>query len=274
MTAADTPAAGVQASAGRPLGDRGWLGVRRSDGAANRWTLTVQPRICGRTGYLHGGCSLAAATTAMEQATGRPLIWATAQYLSRAAVEEEVAYDVTIDSAGNRVSQASAVATVGDRVVARFLAAFGQRPGASDHRWGEPPVVPGPDDSGGYELTWEPDGSFHRTVELRVAAFDRERGTAAFWVRMPDGVHESSAGLAMLGDYVPAGFRLVLSETEKPASSLDNTVRVIGLEPSDWLLLDIRLGRVADGAAHGDLRAWARSGRLVGMASQTFLFNV
>lgn len=258
----------------RPLGDRGWLGLRRPDEAADRWELTVRPRICGRTGYLHGGCSLAAATTAMEQATGRPLIWATAQYLSRAAQDEVVSYAVTVGSAGNRVSQVSAVASVGDRVVARFLAACGQRPGANAHRWGEPPVVPGPDESGGYELTWEPDGSFHRTVELRVAAFDRDRGTAAFWVRMPDGVHETSAGIAMLGDYVPAGFRLVLSETEKPASSLDNTVRITGLEPSEWLLLDIRLGTVTDGAAHGDLRAWTQSGLLVGMASQSFMFSV
>ena len=108
----------------------------------------------------------------------------------------------------------------------------------------------------------------------RLPGFDRDRGTAAFWVRMPDGVHETSAGIAMLGDYVPAGFRLVLSETEKPASSLDNTVRITGLEPSEWLLLDIRLGTVTDGAAHGDLRAWTQSGLLVGMASQSFMFSV
>jgi acyl-CoA thioesterase-2 len=257
----------------RPLGDHGWLGLGRDPARETRWELVVEPRICGRTGYLHGGCSLAAASTAMEAATGRPLVWATAQYLARAAVGETVGYDVTIESAGNRVSQASATAMVGDRLLARFLGAFGQRAGAASHRWGEPPVVAGPDAGRGYELSWEPEGSFHRVVELRVADVDRTAGTARFWVRMPDDVHATSAGLAMLGDYVPAGFRLALSETEAMASSLDNTVRVVAIEPSDWLLLDVRLGAVGDGAAHGDLRAWSQSGELLALASQSFTFN-
>lgn len=257
----------------RPLGDHGWLGLTPS-ATGDRWQLTVRPQICGRTGYLHGGCSLAAATTAAEQATGRPLVWATAQYLARAAVGEVVDYRVSTVSSGKTVSQVRATATVGERVIAEFMGAFGQRAGANQYRWGAPPEVPAPEGCRGYELSSEPEGSFHRTVELRVAALDAAAGTAAFWVRMPDGVHSTSAGLAMLGDYVPAGFRLVLSETEKPAASLDNTVRVVGVEHSDWLLMDIRLGAVTDGAAHGELRAWSQSGRLLSLASQSFSFNV
>ncbi len=258
----------------RPLGDGTWLGLRRAHHLSDAWELSVEARLCGRTGNLHGGCSLAAATTAIEQRTGRPLRWATAQYVGRATRGELVTYTVQVSSAGKATSQAAAVATVGDRVVANFLGAFGERPGATSRGWGRPPQVPPPETCPTYVLGAEPEGSFHRTVDLRVAAMDAEAGTVAFWVRMPDGMHNTASGLAMLGDYVPAGFRLVLQETETPASSLDNTVRVVGLEPVEWLLLDVRLGAMAGGAAHGELRAWSPSGRLVGLASQTFAFNI
>jgi hypothetical protein len=39
------------------------------------------------------------------------------------------------------------------------------------------------------------------------------------------------------------------------------------------LLLDVRLGAVGEGAAHGDLRAWSQAGRLLALASQSFTFN-
>lgn len=209
----------------------------------------------------------------MEQATGRPLLWATAQYLSRAAVGQTVHYDVTIASAGNRVSQASVIATAGDTTIGQFLAALGRREDAPRWGWGRPPTVPPPADCPVYELSGEPEGSFHRTVDLRVADLDTDAGTAAFWVQLPHGAHRTSAGLAALGDYVPAGFRLTLGEKDVPASSLDNTVRILPAEPADWVLLDIRLGAIAGGAAHGDLRAWTPNGQLAALASQTFTFN-
>ena len=255
-------------------GARNWLGLTPVDGAEDRWQLTVQPRLCGRTGFLHGGCSLGAAATAMELVTGRPLLWASAQYVARAAIDEDVTYAVTVASAGNRMSQAAVTVTVGDRLVTTVVGAVGRRSTPTEHRWGRAPVVPGPEDCAPYELGIEPEGSFHRNAEILVAHADVAAGSVVLWARLPGDVQGTAAGLAMLGDYVPAGFRLVLAETEKPASSLDNTVRVIRAEPVPWVLLDIRLGAVADGAAHGDLRAWSPDGRLLALASQSFLFNI
>ena len=257
-----------------PAGAADWLGLAPVEGAGDRWQLTVQPRLCGRTGFLHGGCSLAAAATAMELATGRPLLWASAQYVARAAIDEDVTYAVTVASAGNRMSQVGVTVSVGERLVATAMGAVGRRSTPTEHRWGRAPVVPGPQDCAPYALGVEPEGSFHRNAEILVAHADPAAGTVALWARLPGDVQGSAAGLAMLGDYVPAGFRLVLAETEKPASSLDNAVRVVGAEPVPWVLLDIRLGAVADGAAHGDLRAWSPEGRLLALASQGFLFNI
>ena len=51
----------------------------------HRWVLPVVPSLCvGPPGnvFLFGGVGLAASIAAMEGTTGRPLIWATAQYLS------------------------------------------------------------------------------------------------------------------------------------------------------------------------------------------------
>ena len=128
----------------RPLGDNGWLGLQVDPRTPDRRLLAVQTRLCGRTGYLHGGCSLAAATTAMEQAAGRPLVWATAQYLSRASVGEVVAYDTTIVSAGKLLSQVQATSRVGDRTLANYVGAFGQRNGAYGQVWPQRPDAPGP----------------------------------------------------------------------------------------------------------------------------------
>ena len=49
------------------------------------WRLPVVPSLCSGLGALFGGAGLGACVEALEQATGRPLVWATGQYLSYAA---------------------------------------------------------------------------------------------------------------------------------------------------------------------------------------------
>ncbi len=50
----------------------------------HRWVLPVTPGISTGGGFLFGGCGLAAAIAALEGTTERPVVWATAQYLSYA----------------------------------------------------------------------------------------------------------------------------------------------------------------------------------------------
>ena len=75
-------------------------------------------------------------------------------------------------------------------------------------------------------------------------------GRSALWVRMPD-VDMSAAALAILGDYVPFG----ISQSQgrwMPSNSLDNTIRVQRLVPTEWVLCDVRIDGIHDGFGHGD----------------------
>ena len=60
-----------------------WLGLEATDDPM-RWRLPVTPGISTMGHFLFGGCGLGATIGAMEGATGRPIVWATAQYLSYA----------------------------------------------------------------------------------------------------------------------------------------------------------------------------------------------
>ena len=67
------------------LTPREWLGLEATHNP-HRWYLPVIPRLSVREIFLFGGAGLAAATTALEETTGRPVVWATAQYLDFAKV--------------------------------------------------------------------------------------------------------------------------------------------------------------------------------------------
>ena len=66
---------------------------------------------------MFGGSGLGAAIAAMEGTSGRPLVWATAQYLSFAQVETIVDIDVTLAVHGQKTTQARAVGHVGGTAV-------------------------------------------------------------------------------------------------------------------------------------------------------------
>ena len=60
----------------------------------------------------------------------------------------------------------------------------------------------------------------------------------------------SGAALAILGDYVPIGMGQALGLLAG-GNSLDNTLRVARLVPTEWVMLDIRVHAVDHGFGHG-----------------------
>jgi acyl-CoA thioesterase II len=251
-----------------------FFGLRPTD-EPGRWELPVTREICSGLGTLFGGSALGAAIEALELTTGRPLLWASTQFVSHAKPPSTVALTVTTPAVGHRLTQARAVGHVEGEEIFAVNAALGRRPDAAEYTWVTPPAVAPPG-----ECPPRPDhprfeGTVIERMETRLAltlAGDRSPGDlapgkAGFWVRVPD-LAMSSAALGLIGDHVPAGVSVALGE-RSIGQSLDNTLRVVDLIPAPWYLVDVDVDALRHGCAHGTARIWTDSGRLCGIASQT-----
>jgi acyl-CoA thioesterase II len=253
----------------------GFLGLRATHNPV-RWYFEVVPGICTDGQFLFGGCGLGAAIEALERTTGRPVVWAVAQYLSFAHPPEIVDVDVTVARSGHQTTQARAVAHVGEREILTVNAALGERDGGYDGQWARFPDVPRPDDSPLRQRISRVDDSLAQRLEMRLArgrdlaALDgvRDDGHSALWARFPAGLEVSAASLAILGDYVPFGVAQALGQFVT-GSSLDNTLRVCTLVPTEWVLIDVRVHAIARGFGHGRVELWAEDGTLLATASQS-----
>ena len=121
-----------------------WLGLRPTHNPL-RWHLPVVPGISTGAGFLFGGCGLGAAIAAMEGSTGRPVVWATAQYLSYARPGTTMDIDVTIAVEGRQTTQARAVGMVAGTEILTVNAALGERPLEMAGQWAQRPEVDLPD---------------------------------------------------------------------------------------------------------------------------------
>jgi acyl-CoA thioesterase II len=259
---------------------REWLGLEPTHNP-NRWILPVTPGISTPGNFLFGGCGLGAAIAALEGTTGRPLIWATAQYLSYAQPPSIVDIDVRIVVPGNSVTQARAVAHVGDTEILTVNAALGSRETEAEGQWAERPEVMAPEDCrprprppwmGG---EWIMSRLDERTAKPLDGSRNDPRvtGNSAMWVRMPAGVDMSAATLGVLGDFVPGGIGAALGR-EGGGNSLDNTIRIARPVATEWVLLDIRIHAIANGFAHGLVHQWAEDGTLLATASQSTIVRI
>ena len=106
---------------------RQWLGLQPTHNP-NRWYLPVVPGITTREGFLFGGCGLGAAIEALEATSGRPVVWATAQYLSFARPGSVVDLEVTVAVDGRNTAQARAIGRVDAEEIITVNGALGRRP--------------------------------------------------------------------------------------------------------------------------------------------------
>ncbi|MBI2711174.1 MAG: thioesterase family protein [Actinobacteria bacterium] len=242
----------------------------------HRWYLPIVPGICTGHMFLFGGSGLGAAIEALEGTTGRPLIWATAQYLSYANPPSIMDIDVTVPVTGKAITQARAVAHVADREILTVNAALGHRDLPASGAWPTPPDVPRPAECERRTMRFEVEDSINQRMETRLAlgrAMDELDGTpsdgrCALWGRIPELTEPSAASLAILGDFVPFGIGQALGE-RAGGNSLDNTLRIARLVPTEWVLVDIRVDAVANGFGHGSVYLWAEDGTLMATASQS-----
>ncbi|NQY54919.1 MAG: thioesterase family protein [Ilumatobacteraceae bacterium] len=245
-----------------------------------RWTLPVTPGVSTTGGFLFGGCGLGAAIAALEGTTGRQCVWATAQYLSYAQPGEVVDVDVTVVVAGHQISQARAVCHVADREILTVNAALGDRAIDAAGQWESMPSnVPAPADCPPRSRSSDWSGSINERLEQRLVkgrTHDDLDGTHSdgqtmLWARLPDVISGvDAATLAVLGDFVPMGIGQSLG-VRGGGNSLDNTLRVGRLVPTEWVLMDVRVHMVQRGFGHGLVHMFAEDGTLLATASQSVI---
>ncbi|MGC8510737.1 MAG: acyl-CoA thioesterase [Acidimicrobiales bacterium] len=251
-----------------------FLGLERRD--ERTWRLTVTDRLITPGQFLFGGCGLAAGLVALEGASGRPTVWATAQYLSYAPRGAEVVVTTDLAVTGGHVSQARAVATVDSREILTINAALGTGTLSTPAPWTTMPDVPDPEECPPRLMPRGLGTSIFEHVESRVAlgrTFADLDGTSgdphsAIWARVPGHFDPSAATLAIFGDYVSGGVSQPLGRRTM-GRSLDNTIRIATLEPTEWVLCDIHMHALAGGFAQGTAFLWSRSGTLLATASQS-----
>ncbi len=245
---------------------------------AGQYQLHARPDLSTPFGFLYGGSGIAASIEAAERMTERPLQWITTQFLGSPSPGSVVELDVTIPAQGRVTTQSQVHATVGGEPVFTSLCAHTIRPGGDSAQFVSMPEVPPPDDcppmGGPFEMDLS--GSFFRTMERRLAAgaFGMEavgkaqHGGLAIWTRVVDDEIGTPASQAYVADTVPMGIGAALGALPG-ATSIDNTLRVIDTEPTDWVLLELVPEGFHRSIGHGSLRMWRPDGRLMSTAQQT-----
>ena len=98
-------------------------------------------------------------------------------------------------------------------------------------------------------------------------------GRSVLWLRVKDDVEMSPAILAIMADWMPSAVGQALGR-DTHCTSLDNTIRILGIVPTEWVLCDIRVDGVRSGFVHGFMRLWSRKGDLLAIGSQSLIVRL
>ena len=252
----------------------------------HRWYLEVTEALSvgwPERRFLFGGVALAAAIRALEQTCDRPVIWATAQYLSFARPGSIVDLDVWVPVQGNSTSQAYVIEHIEDRKIITVSAALGGCDDAISDQWVSVPHVPEPQDCPQVESWRAAADGLQKRFEMRAAKgryASRDsiegRGTdgrICFWIRSREGLPTDSCLLAVVADYVSVGVTNAIGHLGG-GTSLDNTIRFARIVPSEWILCDVRVETIHAGMVHGAMHLFSRDGVLMATASQSLILRL
>lgn len=240
------------------------------------WEFDVTERLITPGQFLFGGVGLGSGLVALEEASGRPTVWATAHYLSYAPLGSRVTVKTDLAVVGGNVTQARATTWVEDREVLTVNAALGRGTLSAPEPWVTMADVPSPLECRPRVMPKRFDNSIFNHVETRIAigrSWDEIDGTpgspvSALWSRIPDHLEPSAATLAIFGDYVSGGITQPLGKNTM-GRSLDNTIRIATLEPTEWVLCEMHMHALSGGFGQGTAYLWSESGTLLATASQS-----
>jgi acyl-CoA thioesterase-2 len=255
---------------------REYVGLRPT-GDPREWAMAWTPHVLTGAGALHGGAGLALAVEAAQATVGRPVVAATAQYLGFVKPPSPVRIRVGIDVAGHQLTQAQSTVSVGDREILRASVTLGARTSPIRQTWRRMPEVAPPDRCPRLQPLLSRPGTLSDVCEFRLAsgrpkqAWDGTRGSgrSALWCRLPGGGRHLSAGdIALFSDFPLQPLSDAIG-TATTGTSLDNSVRIVALARTEWVLSEAEVEAVAGGLGHVVTRLWAQDGTLLAVAAQT-----
>ena len=201
-------------------------------------------------------------SVALEAASGRPTVWATAQYLSYALTNAELQWEVIPAAVGGHVTQGRAVGRVDGREILTVNAALGQDDLDVEGVWAEPPDVPSPRtarpasfQSSSATPSWTVSRPGRRGEDRSRRWTGPPAPDSALWARFRD-LTPSAATLAIFGDYVSGAASQPIGRRAM-GRSLDNTLRMVQLRPTEWVLCDIRIHAIMGGYGQGTAFLWS-----------------
>lgn len=233
---------------------------------------------------MFGGVGLAAAITAAERAIGRAAVWASAQFLSYARLGDDVEFSVVETSTGRNITQVSVAGRVAGNTILTVNAALGAREGFADDQWAVPPDMPPPEQCEPVALWPEQDERARlmehldlRSVPGRFGAWPRDGrrsddGRQVMWLRLKDDAPVDSTALAIFADFVPSGIAAAFGRPGG-GNSLDNTLRVCRIAPTQWVLCDVQITGASRGFGHGAIDMFAEDGTFLASGSQSVILR-
>jgi acyl-CoA thioesterase len=245
--------------------------VARSPGA---FDFPVTLAWCSET-HLFGGASFGAVVEALEQASAKPLLGASIQFLERGRLDTTLRIATRLLAEGKAVAQAQAEARVANASEDSLIIAVSATLGTMGRSAATPapfPTVPKADGLPVRKYLRALPGSITDTQDIRFVGVDGHR--VRLWSRLAQGEGPLSAAiLAMLSDQVSGAAGFVMGVEKWWGLTLDGNLRIasdLGVRGArDWVLLDIRFDALNETFGHGAMEMWAEDGTLLAVAAQT-----
>ncbi|MCW2620966.1 MAG: hypothetical protein JWL64_568 [Frankiales bacterium] len=247
---------------------------RISDAGELQLTFDVSQHLARGDGQMFGGAAAGLCVAAIERFTGRDVLWSTTQFVSLGRLDDRLTVTGEVLAQGRSVSQVrlTALSPSGKVVFTGSGAAATQRPqdAGPSGQFRTMPDVAAPEQSVPV-LTRDDFGEvgWHTEIDARLAAVESGGHAArlSVWVRFPGDVPLTPARLTYAADLVPLTVARACGVTS--GVSLDNTVRLLTVPDTDWILVDLHPAGAWGGYGTGTALLWAEDGTLMGQASQS-----
>ena len=244
-----------------------WTPKAVNDG---RYTLSASQELCVGAKpheFLMGGVAMAAAVDALEHTTGKPLLWATIQFVSHGLLGNELEINTEILGGGRNIKQARASIRHGGELLQSVSAALGRRDSEVEETFLTAPDAPPP-----LDCPLRPQDPMANSdnlmaqFERRIAMKSDDTGEEWMWIRPTQEMPFSAGLISLISDF----FLGAHTKTHR-GTSLDNTIRMFARPQTEWILCRTQMSGFKHGVAHGMQHHFSENGELIAISSQTGL---